>query len=262
MLAKEEFLLIIYFVVVILLLTTFTIVFFITYQKRKNKLLLEKYEAEKRFEDEIVKSKLEIQEQTLKNVGWELHDNIGQLLSVASMQLNILSKSIDNKSTMAVSDIKEVVASSLQEVRSLSKSLNSEVIQFSGLEESVKNELSRFERLQVIEPVFRLQGDGFDLDQKDTIILYRILQELFSNVIKHSKASKLEVTFDYSRESLKIIVKDNGVGFNMNKINRGSGMFNLESRAKLINSDLNIESSINNGTIVTLIYPTEIHEFE
>lgn len=262
MLAKEESLLIIYFVVVILLLTTFTIVFFITYQKRKNKLLLEKYEAEKRFEDEIVKSKLEIQEQTLKNVGWELHDNIGQLLSVANMQLNILSKSVDENSKSSVIDIKEVVANSLQEVRSISKSLNSEVIQYSGLEESVKNELSRFERLQVIQPNFKLQGEGFDLDQKDTIILYRILQELFSNVIKHSKADKIDVMFDYSNNQLKIEVKDNGVGFNSEEIERGSGMFNMQSRAKMINATLNFESSTNKGTYATLIYPAKATKYE
>ena len=144
MLAQEELLLIVYFIVVILLLTTFGIVFFMTFQKRKNKLLVEKFEAEKRFEEELTKSRLEIQEQTLKNVAWELHDNIGQLLSVANMQLNILVKNIDETSRPPVKEIKEIVASSLQEVRSLSKSLNNEVIDYSGLETSVKNEIDRF----------------------------------------------------------------------------------------------------------------------
>ena len=65
MLAQEELLLIVYFIVVILLLTTFGIVFFMTFQTRKNKLLVEKFEAEKRFEEELTKSRLEIQDQTL-----------------------------------------------------------------------------------------------------------------------------------------------------------------------------------------------------
>ena len=262
MLAKEEFLLIIYFVVVILLLTVFTIVFFMTYQKRKNKLLVEKYEAEKRFEEEIVKSKLEIQEQTLKNVGWELHDNIGQLLSVANMQLNILTRSVDENSKPAVEELKEVVSSSLQEVRSLSKSLNSEVIQYSGLVDSVKNELARFERMQVIKPNFILQGNGFELDQKETIILYRILQELFSNVIKHSKANKINVLFDYNEDRLLIDVTDDGVGFNSSQIEKGSGMFNMQSRAEMINAKLEFNSTVNSGTNVTLIYPTKIVNYE
>ena len=92
MLSKEEILLIIYFVIVILLLTAFVIVFFVVYQRRKNKMLLEQFEAKQRFEREISQSRLEMQEQTLKNVGWELHDNIGQLLSVAKLQLNIFSR--------------------------------------------------------------------------------------------------------------------------------------------------------------------------
>ena len=70
MLSKEELLLIVYFIVVILFLVSFAILFFITFQKRKNKLLHEKFEAEKRYERELVQSKLEIQEQTLKNVSW------------------------------------------------------------------------------------------------------------------------------------------------------------------------------------------------
>jgi len=262
MLAKEEFLLIIYFILVILLLTTFTIVFFMTYQKRKNKLLVERYEAEKRFEEEIVKSKMEIQEQTLKNVGWELHDNIGQLLSVANMQLNILTRNVDENVQPAVTEIKEVVANSLQEVRSLSKSLNSEVIEYSGLVESVKNELARFERMQVIAPKFILQGNGYDLDQKETIIIYRILQELFSNVIKHSKANKIDVIFDYNDERFMIVVLDNGIGFNSDEIEKGSGMFNMKSRAQMINASLDFDSDVNSGTKVTLIYPVMVNSYE
>ena len=65
------------------------ILFFIAFQKRKNKLLLQQFKARQQFEKELANSQLEIQEQTFKNIGWELHDNVGQLLSVASMQLNM-----------------------------------------------------------------------------------------------------------------------------------------------------------------------------
>lgn len=92
MLRKEDIFLIIYFILVIFFLAAFTIVFFVVYQKRKNKLLQERLEAEQRFRDELNTARLEIQEATLKNVSWELHDNIGQLMAVASMQLKLLQK--------------------------------------------------------------------------------------------------------------------------------------------------------------------------
>lgn len=262
MLAREELLLIVYFIVVILLLTTFGIVFFITFQRRKNNLLKEKYEAEKRFEEELTQSKLEIQEQTLKNVGWELHDNIGQLLSVANMQLNILSRSIEESSRRSVVEIKDIVANSLQEVRSLSKSLNNEVINYSGLEASVKNELARFERLNIIQPEFHISGEGFDVPQKDAIILFRILQEFFSNVIKHSKADKLEVHFEYTPSQLNILMRDNGLGFNPQSIQKSSGLLNMQSRALLINTTFTLKSKENKGTSLSLSYPNNFQKNE
>lgn len=255
MLAKEELLLIVYFTVVILLLTIFGIVFFITFQRRKNNLLIEKFEAEKRFEEELTKSRLEIQEQTLKNVAWELHDNIGQLLSVANMQLNILGKSIDENSRQPVTDIKEIVAHSLQEVRSLSKSLNNEVIDYNGLEVSVKNEVDRFNRLNLINSRLDIKGENFEIPPKDTIILFRILQEFFSNVIKHSKANSLEVQFEYLPDSLKIKAWDNGIGFNIDEVQKNSGMINMKSRAEIINTGFELSSSKGAGTSLYLHYP-------
>jgi signal transduction histidine kinase len=254
MLSKEEILLIIYFVVVILLLTAFVIIFFITYQRRKNKLLEEKFEAEKRYEQEIVQSRIEIQEQTLKNVSWELHDNIGQLLSVANLQLNILSKTLPEKEE--VLEIKEVVAASLQEVRALSKSLNSEVVEYSGLTASVENELKRFERLNILQAEFKIEGEKFDVDKKDEIILFRILQEFLSNVIKHAKASKLIVNFSYFSDTLKIEVQDDGIGFNSEEVNKNSGLLNMKSRAALINADFRLNSSETKGTFLSLSYPS------
>lgn len=262
MLSKEELLLIVYFIVVILFLVSFAIIFFITFQKRKNTLIHEKLEAEKSYERALVQSRLEIQEQTLKNVSWELHDNIGQLLSVASMQINILSGLIDPPLQTNVRDIKEVVSSSLHEVRALSRSLNSEVVEYAGLEASVRGELSRFERLNIIKTSFVLSEDPFEIPQKDAIILFRILQESFSNVIKHSKATHLDVEFRYSENELFINTTDNGKGFDLKEVKKSSGLINMKSRAKLIKTDFNLNSSEGNGTSLSLVYPTKIHPNE
>lgn len=255
MLAKEELLLIIYFVAVILLLTTFTIVFFIVYQRRKNKMLIEKFEAEKRFESEIVKSRLEIQNQTLKNVGWELHDNIGQLLSVANMQLNILTGIPETPKPESLKEIKSIVASSLQEVRALSKSLNSDVVEYAGLVKSLKNEFDRFERLNVIQTKFEITGEQWEIPQKDAIILFRILQEFISNVIKHAKADLLSVSIQYLPESLSIQLKDNGKGFDAGVVEKSSGLLNMENRAALLGAEFLLASQAEKGTTLNLLYP-------
>lgn len=254
MLSKEEILLIIYFVIVILLLTAFVIVFFVVYQRRKNKMLQEQFEAKQLFEREISQSRLEMQEQTLRNVGWELHDNIGQLLSVAKIQLNIFSKKLPEAEQNAVSEIKETVANSLQEVRSLSKSLNNQVIGYAGLVVSVENELARFQRMGVIETELKVTGEKQEIPKQHSIILFRILQEFFSNVIKHAKASALEVRINFSSEEIIISAKDNGKGFDMEAVKKSSGLFNMESRAALIQAKFKIESAIDVGTSLYLHY--------
>ena len=256
MLPKEQLLLIIYVIFVCFVLGGFIIAFFVTYQRRKNKLLREKIEAEQYYEKEISNTKIEIQEQTLKNIGWELHDNIGQLLSVAKMQLNMASvaKEIPLET---IKDIKDVVADSLQEVRALSKSLNSDVIGNAGLEKSVAYELDRFSRLNVIQTNFSTKGEPFHIGQKNSLVIFRILQEFFSNVIKHSGADHLMVSFHYSENELFIEAKDDGVGFDLQNIERNSGLYNMESRAALINSRFTLNSFPNKGTSISLHFPKQ-----
>lgn len=247
--------LLIYMIAVIVIITTLVIIFFVVFQKRKNKLLIEKYEQKRQFELELSKSRLEIQEQILKNIGWELHDNIGQLLSVANMQLNILSTEISGKLKERLKDSQEVLKKSVAEVRALSKSLNSDVIQNLGLEQSVENELNRFNKLNFLNAKLTIKGEANDVvDEKDKIIIFRILQEFFSNCIKHSKAKNLEVMFEYLPKELFISVTDDGIGFDEDQIQKGSGLINMKSRADLINADFDLKSLKGKGVSLTLNY--------
>ena len=262
MLRKEEILLIVYFILVILFLAGFTVLFFITYQRRKNKILKEKYEAEQKFRAELSDARIEIQEATLKNVSWELHDNIGQLLSIAKMQINLLTKTVVEENQQAFNEVKNLVSDSLTEVRALSRSLNNEVIDYNGLEGSVENEIERFNRLGVLEANLDIKGDSYKLKQEDTIILFRILQEFFSNIIKYAGASRLSVEFEYKPEFLLITASDDGKGFDVENQKAGSGLLNMRSRAEMIDTDFQLKSSIGKGTSLSLRYPTKIRKNE
>lgn len=254
MLKKEEILLISYFIVVLLLLTVFFVLFFYAFQRRKNKLLLEKWEAVRRYEQEIANSRLEIQEQTLRNIGMELHDNIGQLLSVAKMQLNMFGNSLEPLAKEQIKEIGDTVANSLKEVRSLSKSLNNDVIGYLGLEKSIQNELERLERLQLFRTTFKTFGESREPNPKDSVVLFRILQEFFSNVNKHAQATELDVILKY-RDELHIYVRDNGQGFTPEVAIKGAGMFNMKSRAAIIGANMEINSELGKGTSLTIHYP-------
>lgn len=257
MLRKEEILLIIYFILVILFLAGFTVLFFITYQRRKNKILQEKFQAEQNFKTELANARLEIQETTLKNVSWELHDNIGQLLAVAKMQLNVLNQKVSIENQKSFHEVKDLVANSLTEIRALSRSLNKEVIEYVGLEASVKNEIERFNRLEVVDASLKIAGEAYTIPQEHSIILFRILQEYFSNVIKYAAATKLCVKFEYAKNEIIIEANEDGRGFNMEENKSGAGLLNMRSRAEMINSSFALNSEIGKGTSLSLRYPTK-----
>ena len=244
---------------IVIILATVLIVFitlalvwlFVTFQKRKNNLLQDQKDAQKQFEKEIAETQIEIREQTLRNISWELHDNIGQLLTLAKIQLQ--SATEEN-----IKEVRETISKGLEEVRALSKLINPDFVKNIKLSEAVQLEIDRFNRLNFIKSNLTIQGDTKKLNPKPEIILFRILQEFFSNTIKHSKATTLDVTLNYSDTQLEITAKDNGVGYDTSiDTNNGIGLNNIQNRAKLINAKIETTSELEKGTTLKIIHTFE-----
>jgi signal transduction histidine kinase len=180
-----------------------------------------------------------------------LHDNIGQLLTLAKIQLHQISDS-----TEGVSEVTETISKSLTELRALSKLINPDALKNIMLPEALSLEVARFNRLNFIEATLTINGEEQIIDDKAEIILFRILQEFFSNTIKHAKASQLDVTLTYEDKLLTIIAKDNGKGFeeSTDNLNKGIGLQNMKSRGKLIGAEIELESQIDKGTKLTIIH--------
>lgn len=255
MLQKEEILLILYSIIVIAVLVGFVVLFFISFTKRKNKLLKAQFEAEKRFAKELEETRIEIQEQTLKNVAWELHDNIGQLLSVVNMQLNLI---IAKASDALVDPLKETSASIkdiVGEVRLLSKTLNNDVISKNGLLQSIQNDLERFKRLKFLDTSYTVTGDPVEIIPEHEIILFRIFQEFTTNVLKHARAKNFDVILAFESNTLIFTATDDGVGFDTGKESFNSGMETMRSRAALVGATYTITSKPDKGTTLYIKYP-------
>ncbi|MFK8059647.1 MAG: sensor histidine kinase [Polaribacter sp.] len=234
--------------VIVILLTGTVISLFVIFQNRKNKLLKEQEDAKKRFEREIAETQIEIREETLRNISWELHDNIGQLLTLAKIQLQTATKD-------TIDDVSETISKGLNEVRALSKLINPEAIKNIELKEAIQLEIDRFNRLNFIDATLKIVGKESNIDSKSGIIIFRILQEFFSNTIKHSKASTLKVTLKYTEDTLLISASDNGIGFSSaNELNKGIGLENIKNRAKLIGSEAKFSSEKGKGTTLTIHY--------
>ncbi|GGD11495.1 hypothetical protein GCM10011368_11820 [Hyunsoonleella pacifica] len=220
---------------------------FLLFRKRKNELLLEKQHAKQQFEQEISKAQIEIREETFRNISWELHDNIGQLLTLAKIQL---------QTNTDIDEIKATINKSIKEVRVLSKLINPDALKKMTLEQAINDEINRFNRLKFIKSSISVTGNRKNLDHKIEIVFFRILQEFFSNTIKHARATHLDITLNYQPNELIISAKDNGRGFLLkDQENSGIGISNIKNRAKLVNASATIETQPQKGTKLTITYP-------
>ncbi|MFT5752488.1 MAG: two-component system NarL family sensor kinase [Dokdonia sp.] len=151
-------------------------------------------------------------------------------------------------------DAKETVSKSLSEIRSLSKVINGEVMAQWRLYEAIEEEVKRLNKSGILSVEYTVLGAVFPLLQKEKIIIFRIIQECCSNVVKHAEATELELIANYTKEHLQISIRDNGVGFDMDRAVKGSGLINMKSRAKLIAAELVFQSVPNEGTTIVLKY--------
>lgn len=234
-------------VIVLVVLVLIIITLFSVFVKRKNKLLAEQEKAKEEFERELAETQIEIREETLRNISWELHDNIGQLMTLAKIQAQMARESPEN-----IDEVAETIGAGIKELRALSKLINPEALKSLSLDEAIQLEIERFNRLKFIESTFNVTGSSMALDSKKEVIIFRILQEFFSNTIKHSKASHLDVSLTYEDNCLVIRAKDDGIGFAKNSTFSGIGLKNMQNRAQLIGAKLQINSENNDGTSLHL----------
>ncbi|CAM3780717.1 sensor histidine kinase [Flavobacterium cucumis] len=252
---REEIqLLIISFSIVLftLLLTVFILFFF--FQKKKTKFLTDKLEAELRFQSELTKSKIEIKEQTLTNVSRELHDNVGQMLSVVLMQMNFLIEDNNRYSVSELKKIKELVTKSLNEIRLLSKLMNGDIFLNTNFITAISEDLDRIKALKKIKCEIHVSGEVRKINIEHETIIYRILQESISNILRHSCSDSIKINVLFTDVNCRIDIIDTGKGFDLEKYKKGSGLSNIETRADLIGANFMIYSD-NKGTIVTIDYP-------
>lgn len=258
-LPKMQYLIIIFSVsfLVIIILIVILISFM---QKKKTQFILERERAKANFEEQLLKTEIEITDQNLKNISWELHDNVGQLLSVASMEAKMLMQK-ETLSGNELDDIVNVLGQSIAQIRGLSKTLNSEMIQKLGLKESLENEFDRLERIGLLKTTLQFNEDII-IDKKKEIIIFRMLQEFVSNVLKHAQATELIISVNEEEGIVRINASDDGIGFDKENVKANNGLLNLESRAKLIGADLVLDSKLGEGTAMELIFDNKISNHE
>jgi signal transduction histidine kinase len=261
--SQVEIVLIIIACTLLLLLAAGTIVFFLLfYQKRYSQYQREKAGMRASFDQELLKAEIEMKEQTLLTISQEIHDNIGQVLSLAKLNLNTILLEDNNPAVPKIAATKELVGKAIQDLRNLSKSLNTEHISHQKLSESLGFELDQIRKTGLYETALRVQGAEKTLDPQKQIIIFRIVQEALNNIIKHARAKSITISLDYDPRQTLLRIADDGAGFDLpavheaGRADRGTGMGNLFHRARLIDARLTVESRPGQGTLIQLALPT------
>jgi len=251
--------------IVLLILISFFIIYFIyNYQEKQAQYKRDKENLQSQFQQESLRTQLEIQEQTLKTISQEIHDNIGQVLSLAKLNLNTMDIAQQEELKGKIIDSKLLVSKAIQDLRDLSKSMNTDHIEAMGLIRAIEYEMEMI-RKTGFSAELNVEGKIIRLEPQKELILFRIIQETINNIIKHAEADKIEVAVNYSDTEIKLKIKDNGKGCDLTPLNEndnsgfGLGIRNMHNRAKLIGADFKMSSSIGNGTEVCLTVPLNNH---
>ncbi len=240
--------------VFLLLVFFFILSFIVRYRKR----IKEKQLLQTQFSQALLQTQIEIQEQTLKTISQEIHDNVGQVLSLAKLNLGTFEDSESAYNQTKINDTKQLVSKAINDLRDLSSSLNGDKIADLGLRDAIENELKIISNTGQFATELKITGEFYKLAAQNEMVIFRIVQESLNNAIKHSKAKHITVQIDYNKAFCKIAVMDDGKGFDalrLESTKTGVGLHNMKSRATLIGAQFLIEASINNGTKVFIELP-------
>ena len=202
----------------------------------------------------ILQTQLEIQEQTLKTISEEIHDNVGQVLSLA--KLNLFT--FENNSKQKLEDTKALISKAINDLRDLSRSMHGDRIAELGLQQSVADELQILENSGEFKTHLKITGESYKLPPQKEMVLFRIVQEALHNAVKHAYATHLKVEMIYQPGSFTLTINDDGKGFSpeaLKSSQTGIGLKSMQNRGALIGGEFSIYSLKNNGTSITIEIP-------
>ncbi|WP_158855895.1 sensor histidine kinase [Lunatibacter salilacus] len=210
----------------------------------KNKHRIELMKAD--YEKTLLNVEKEIREETLLYVSQELHDNIGQMLSLTKLVLA-------NPEPSAVLEGKKLINQIIKEVRSLSKSINRDYLKDIKFGDFLSEELEKIERSGFCQTALIPADSSVEIsDDNKKLILIRVVQECLNNAIKHASPTWIKIQINHTAPLLELSINDDGVGFDTQQYSQGLGLRNLQSRMNAIDGDISFQSELQKGTQIKI----------
>lgn len=230
------------------LMSLFVVAMVVLHRQRQvqNRQKIDQIKSE--HEKTLLNVEKEIQQETLAQVGRELHDNIGQLLSLAKLSLNSIKPEKQAEGKKYINDI-------IREVRSLSKSLNLDWVESISLDEFIGKQLEKIQSTGFCETALESDGSFLELSKDQKLVLIRVIQECLNNAIKHAQPDRIDIRISRQGHLRMIEISDDGRGFDTIQKSTGSGIYNLAKRMEMIGGKFNVTSVVEKGTQIKLELP-------
>ena len=208
-------------------------------------------------EHEIIKTKLEIQEQALKNIVQEIHDNIGQILSLAKLHLGTLDFSKPEEVAQKTFNSNQLIGQAIKDLRNLTRHLDADHISRVGLLKSIDHELGLMPRERAANPLLTVTGGIGPLSKDEELMLFRIVQEGIQHFLECSNTSLVSVRVQYQDNILEIDILNKEMQHNEEQTNEipNEHMNMIYSRSALIGARLQVNRLLKNETTINITFP-------
>ena len=233
---------------------------FLLYGRYRLRQRLQREQAQQLSQQQRAAAVLEAEEAERRRIGADLHDGVGQLLTATRLNLAALSRDLDMTATqhLLLDNALSMVDESFREVRSISHDLMPNALIKHGLAAAVRGLLGK---LSSSNGGLRAEVQLFGLEERlpplVESVLFRAIQELTQNIIKHAQASTMTLQIVCGADELTVMVEDNGVGFDPATLrpDAGIGLHNVETRLAYLGGQAYIDAALGRGTVVTLTVP-------
>jgi signal transduction histidine kinase len=206
---------------------------------------------------EITRAVIAAQEKEKESIGRDLHDNINQILASSRLYLGLLLNKLPEHSEK-IEQADQLINKAIVEVRSLSHTLIAPTIDDKDLVDNIDVMLHAYRQASDIK--IKTSFEAFDqtnISSELKLAIYRIIQEQMNNILKHSKASTVEVYLESDVDNVTLSVKDNGIGMEVTKKSKGVGLLNIKTRASVFNGKVQFESAPEQGVELKVIFRQE-----
>ncbi|SEI70225.1 Signal transduction histidine kinase [Dyadobacter sp. SG02] len=243
--------------IAMLMMAFFVIAFVMYYQKKRFEEEKRINDIEKNYNRLLLDTALNSEETERRRIAQDLHDDIGTMLSLTKLSLNQLSKLVtnsgDEKEESIMKKSQSLVEETILHVRRITRDLVPTTLERFGLMEAIEEFIHKLEEDNNLVIAFHSDTEEFPRQgQKLELTLYRIMQELVNNAIKHASCTKIDIVLEIDEEMIGLRVTDNGVGFDPEKIKEsnlaGLGLLGIESRLAIVNGTVQYEQPAKGGS--------------